>query len=88
MNRLLDSFKISKTQSSTAFNGFIVILVVFVLAAIVSIYLFIQSPTFKGIETQYGKQTLNTALYIISGAIVFMILLMLVTAKLGLAHLT
>jgi len=81
MNRLLDSFKISKAQSSTAFYGFIVILVAFVLAVIISIYLFLQSPTFKGIETQYGKQTLNTALYIISGAIVFMILLMLFNSQ-------
>jgi hypothetical protein len=81
MNRLLDSFKISKTQSSTAFYGFIVILAVFVIVVIFSIYLFLQSATFKGIEATYGSQTLHTALYIISGAIVFMILLMLFNSQ-------
>jgi len=81
MNRLLDSFKISRAQSSTAFYGFVVILAVFVVAVIFAIYLFLQSAAFKGIESTYGKQTLNTALYIISGAIVFMILLMLFNSQ-------
>jgi hypothetical protein len=81
MNRLLDSFKVSKTHSSTAFYGFVVILIVFVLAVIFAIYLFLQSATFKGIETQFGRQTLNTTLYIICGAVVFMILLMLFNSQ-------
>jgi hypothetical protein len=81
MNRLLDSFKISKVQSSTAFYGFVVLLIVFILAVILTIYLFLQSATFKGIEAKYGTQALNTALYIVSGAIVFMILLMLFNSQ-------
>ena len=81
MNRLLDSMKISRAQSSTAFYLFIIILILFVIGVIFLAYVFGRNVSLASLQAKYPNVGITTILYIITGVIFVAILLMLFNSQ-------
>ena len=83
MERLLASLKVSQSQASVAFYIFVILVSVFSVACIATLYIYLRNggSMAAGLQAAFPNVAINTILYVLAGLVLFMVLLMLFNSQ-------